>query len=485
MTNQRYEAFKAKDARFDGKFFVGVISTGIYCRPTCRAKLPKEENCTYYHTAASAESAGYRPCLLCRPELAPGIANITTSLAVKAAMVLEKNCGNISDLKTFAERFGCTDRHLRRLFVSEYGVSPIQYLQTCKLLLAKNLLTDTDLSVAEIASTAGFGSMRRFDSLFKEKYKLSPTELRKQVFKGNEHDGTIVLYLGYRPPYLWDEMIDFLSHRAISGIETVKDGEYSRTVHIWTKKHGDIYGWFSVGNRPHRNDLRISISISLLPVLSIVLSRIRDLFDLHCDPDTIYDTLMSMNDIRPGLCREGVRLPGCFDPFEMSVRAVLGQQITVKAAGTLAARMTKAYGKEISTDVEGLTHVFPSPKNILCLKGPIDEHLGPLGITSMRANTILRLAEMFELDHIGHDMYADHEIVVKELMSIPGIGKWTANYIAMRTMGCTDVFLDTDLGIKKALSPLSQGEISKLSEKWIPWRSYATINLWNSLKTTE
>lgn len=478
-----YAAFKAKDARFDGRFFVGVSSTGIYCRPVCRAKLPKAENCTFYVSAAAAEQAGFRPCLLCRPELAPGTAPVdsTVSLAHRAARLLEENCGNGESIEELACRLGCTDRHLRRAFAAEYNVSPVHYLQTCRLLLAKNLLTDTDLSVIDVAMAAGFGSLRRFNDLFKKQYRLAPTALRRQAAGAKRQNSDVTLVLGYRPPYQWRQMLDFLALRAIPGVETIRDGEYLRTVHLVTGEQRHVYGWVRVGHRPQDNVLTVTADSALLPVLTHLLARIRRLFDLYCDPDAVYEVLASMNTIRTDLCTPGTRLPGCFDTFEMAVRAVLGQQITVKAAGTLAARLVEAYGVPIQTEIEGLTNAFPSPEDIIALDGPIDKHLGPLGITKARARTILEIARALAQDDINFNFCAQPEIEMKKLMAIPGIGSWTAQYIAMRAMGWPDAFPHTDYGVKKALAPRTSTEILALAETWRPWRSYATVNLWNSL----
>lgn len=478
-----YAAFKAKDARFDGRFFVGISSTGIYCRPVCRAKQPKAENCTYYSTAAEAEQAGFRPCLLCRPELAPGssITDATANLVYRAARMLEENCGNGQSLDELAGRLGCTDRHLRRVFTAEYNVSPVQYLQTCRLLLAKNLLTDTDLSVLDVAMAAGFGSLRRFNDLFKKQYNLSPTALRKRTSKEKKHNSDVTLALGYRPPYRWEEILNFLAGRAIAGVDTVKNGEYMRTVHLVTAEGKPVYGWIRVGHKSQNNALTITANETLLPVLPQVLARVRHLFDLYCDPDAVYQILSSMNNIRPGLCGLGIRLPGCFNAFEMAVRAVLGQQITVKAASTLAARIVNTYGAPIQTGIEGLTHVFPSPEDILALDGPIENHLGPLGVIAARSRTIYDLARAIVQREIDFDLCAQPEEEIKKLMRIRGIGSWTAQYIAMRAMEWPDAFLETDVGVKKALATYTSKELLEMAEAWRPWRSYATINLWNTL----
>ena len=478
-----YAAFKAKDARFDGRFFVGVSSTGIYCRPVCRAKLPKEENCAFYESAAAAEQAGYRPCLMCRPELAPGAAPIdaTFALARNAARLFEENCGSGRNMEAYVRRLGCSGRHLRRAFAAAFKVPPVQYLQTCRLLLAKSLLTDTDLSVTEVAMAAGFGSLRRFNDLFKTQYRLSPTGLRKQAAGGKRSDGGITVMLGYRPPYEWRQVLGFLAGRAIAGVEAVNDDGYMRTVRCVTGEQKSVYGWMRVGHRPRKNALAVTVSAALLPALPHVLARVRNLFDLHCYPDAVYERLSAMNAIRPGLCVPGTRLPGCFDPFEMAARAVLGQRITVKAAGTLAGRLAKAHGTPVETGVEGLTHTFPSARDIAALGDGIADHLGPLGITRARARTILSLAEKIADGELDFARCIQPEAEIKKLMAISGIGAWTAQYIGMRAMGWPDAFPHTDYGVKKALAPLSENEILKMAEAWRPWRGYATINLWNSL----
>lgn len=481
--NAYYSIFKAKDPRFDGLFFVGVSSTGVYCRPVCRAKLPKAENCTFYDTAAAAEREGYRPCLLCRPELAPGAAPLdaTASLVQRAARMIEDSCGSEQSIPEIAARLGYTDRHLRRAFVAEFNVSPIQYIQTCKLLLAKNLLTDTDLSVIEVAMAAGFGSLRRFNDLFRKRYRLAPTALRRQLKSEKNGQTDITLALGYRPPYEWEKVLDFLALRAIPGVETVTNGEYLRTVRLVAADGKEVFGWIRVGHKERNHTLTVTVDSALLTVLPQVLARIRHLFDLYCNPDVVYEALESMNAIRPDLCVRGTRLPGCFDSFEMAVRAILGQQITVKGARTLAARMVQKYGTPLQTGIEGLTHAFPSPRDIVDLSDPIGDHLGPLGITGARARTIKALAHAIVDGDIDFNQCADPEAESKKLLHIPGIGKWTAGYMAMRAMGWTDVFLHTDYGVKKALASYSPSELLGLAEAWRPWRSYATMNLWNSL----
>lgn len=483
-TRNLYAAFKAHDSRFDGRFFVGISSTGIYCRPVCRVKTPMEKNCTFYPSAAAAESEGYRPCLKCRPELAPGHSSIDAAsrLARRAAAIIEENRLVESSLSELAGKLGITDRHLRRVFAAEFGVSPVQYLQTCRLLLAKNLLTDTRLTVTEVAMSSGFGSLRRFNDLFKSHYKLTPTDLRKRDVhvSGDEYDG-ITIRLGYRPPYRWETLLGFLEGRAIPGVESVRDGTYRRTVDV-SNTGKNVVGWIAVTNLSDKNMVAVTLAPSLLPVLPIVLSKVRQLFDLNCEPSEIDNVLDAMNRFSPGLYVSGTRLPGSIDPFEMSVRAVLGQQITVKAARTLARRLAETFGEKIDTPFEELTSTFPTPRRIASIGNPIEDKLGPLGITALRARSIAALASAMVLGEIVLSPQADPETEIPKLLRLPGIGPWTARYIAMRVLGWPDAFLPTDYGIKKALGDLPEKKIVELSEAWKPWRAYATVNLWNSLQ---
>lgn len=478
-----YAAFKAKDARFDGRFFVGISSTGIYCRPVCKARQPKPQNCTFYSSAAEAEQAGFRPCLLCRPELAPGasIIDATADLAYRAARLLEKDCGRGQSLEELAARLGCTDRHLRRVFAEQYKVTPVQYLQTCRLLFAKTLLTDTNLSIVKIAMASGFGSLRRFNDVFKKHYRFPPTALRNRLSETKKQAADMTLALSYRPPYLWEQMLKFLAGRAIAGVETVKDNAYCRTADLIDAEGNHVFGWVRVAHRPEKNALAVTISDSLLPVVPQVVARIRHQFDLYSEPNIIYEALAVMNKIRPGLCVLGTRLPGCFNSFEMAVRAVLGQQITVKAAGTLAARIVAAHGRSIETPIKGLTHVFPAPGDVLAMGEAVQDNFGKLGVISARSKTIFELARALIREEIDLDLCNRPEDEMKKLTAIRGIGNWTAQYIAMRAMEWPDSFLETDVGVRKALHPHTAREMLQMAESWRPWRSYATFNLWNTL----
>lgn len=287
--------------------------------------------------------------------------------------------------------------------------------------------------------------------------------------------------LPYTPPYRFSEILNFLAGRAIPGVELITTTCYLRTVRVALPDQEEISGWIRVSNAPQKNALSVTLSNALLPATPHIETRVQHLFDLHCNPAPIHATLASMNNVRPNLYTPGTRVPGCFDPFEMVVRAVLGQQITVKAATTLTGRFVQKFGKPLSTTIPELTTLFPLPSDIVALDGPIEGHLGPLGIITTRAQTIRALAQTFVDNSICYNTTAAPETEIKKLTTIRGIGNWTARYIAMRTMGWTDAFLETDAGIKKALAPLSAKEMLKLAEPWKPWRSYASINLWNSL----
>ncbi len=354
-----YRALKARDARFDGRFFVAVSSTRIYCRPVCTVKPPKRENCRFFPSAAAAESSGYRPCLRCRPELAPGNASVdaTSRLAQAAASMMEDRTLDQEGLDTIASRLGITDRHLRRAFGAEFGVSPVEFAQTQKLLLAKRLLTDTALPVTEVAFASGFGSVRRFNALFKRRYRLKPGQLRGQqrgAAPVTAVADVLKFELSFRPPFDWSAVSAFLGVRSIAGVEAVEGGCYRRTVRIPIdgKEHT---GWIAVEMSPKKPTLRVAVSASLAKALPPVLSRVKALMDLACHPAEVGQALGALAKRHPGL-----RVPGAFDGFEMAVRAILGQQVTVAGARTVAGRFAATFGDAIATPFASLTTLFPT-----------------------------------------------------------------------------------------------------------------------------
>lgn len=477
-----YDAFASADPRFDGQVFVGVSSTGIYCRPVCKAKMPKYENCTFFRTAAEAEAAGYRPCMTCRPELAPGLSAVdaSASLARRAASMIRERCTALGGIEAIAAKLGYTGRHLRRAFAAEYGVTPSQYAQTCRLFLAKSLLTDSDLPVALVAEASGFGSVRRFNDAFKGHYRLTPTDLRKRGRSGTTPSGTATVCLGYRPPYRYSELLAFFKSRQLEGVELVDEKSYVRTVRLEGPGGDAVSEWLRVENDPKRNRLVVTMSESLAPCVPQVVARVRSMFDVDCDPQAIAHGLAPLEDVLPGAVREGTRLPGCFNPFETACRAVLGQQISVVAANKLAARVVKRYGTPVETDVEGLTHAFPTPADLLALES-IEDALGELGVIRTRSRVIAQIARALEEGSLDFGPGALATEQVEGLRSIKGVGPWTANYIAMRVLSYPDAFLEKDAGVAHALPDMTPKERLEAAEEWRPWRSYAAVSLWNSL----
>jgi AraC family transcriptional regulator of adaptative response / DNA-3-methyladenine glycosylase II len=476
-----YEIFKSKDARYDGRFFIGIKSTGIYCRPVCKARLPRPENCVYFRTAAEAEKAGFRPCLICRPELAPGtpMQDASSELAAKAAYFIRDNCDSGLSIAELSGGLGCSERHLRRVFKEEYHVTPVEYLQTCRLLLAKQLLTETRLSVIDAAMTAGFGSVRRMNELFRKRYGITPMSLRKKTAAAGRGD-TVSVLLGYRAPYAWEQILDFLKPRAIPHVERVSAGSYERAVRLVSRGGKTCTGTICVTHAENEKALKVEMNESLVPVMPQVISKVRQMFDLDCDPAVIGSRLKSMAKYLPQGFIEGIRIPGCFDAFEMVCRAVIGQQITVKAANTLLGRVAEAYGTAVETNADGPDRTFPEAGEIIAMGDEITENFGRLGVIASRSGAIYSAAlALAEKDGLRLNRAADPETEIKRLMSIRGIGSWTAQYIVMRTMGYTDAFMETDAGTKGTLPDMSGRERVELSEAWRPWRSYAMMELWN------
>ena len=477
-----YAVFASRDARFDGQVYVGVKSTGIYCRPVCSARLPKFENCLFYRNPAAAEAAGFRPCLICRPEVAPGRAPVDArvSLARRAADLLREECASRDGLPHLAARLGYTDRHLRRVFEQEYHVTPAQYIQTCRLLMAKSLLTDSRLTVSQVARAAGFGSVRRFNQLFRERYRMTPTDLRKRRHAAPCEEDIVTVRLGYRPPYRFEELLDFFRMRALEGVERVDGSSYARTARIPLPSGGEARGWIRVTDDPDRHALVVNMSESLIECVSQVCARIRRQFDLDSDPQAVYEGIRSLDDVVPGAAVVGTRVPGCFEAFETACRAVLGQQVTVVAANRFAARIVAAHGTRIDTGREGLELSFPTPGEILALEDA-ESSFGTLGVIKSRTRAILEIARLMQAGELllGPGVIVEEQM--ERLLAVRGIGPWSANYLAMRTLSYPDAFMETDSGVAHALPGLSPRQRATLAERWRPWRSYANVCLWNTL----
>ena len=450
---------------------------GIYCRPVCTVKPPKRENCRFYPSAAAAETDGYRPCLRCRPELAPGNASVdaVSRLAQAAASLMEDCTLDEAGIDSVAAQLGITDRHLRRAFGAEFGVSPVQFAQTQRLLLAKRLLTDTVLPVTEVAFASGFGSVRRFNALFKQRYRLRPSQLRGQQRQHASASGAadvLNFELSFRPPYDWPAVSAFLGARTVAGVESVEGGCYRRSarISVGDKEHR---GWIEVSMSPKKAALRVTLSASLAKALPPVLSRVKALMDLVCHPAEVAQALGAMARRHPGL-----RVPGAFDGFEVAVRAILGQQVSVAAARTVAGRFAVAFGDPIATPFATLTTVFPTAQSIADL--PYGR-IARLGMPGARARTIIALARAVADGELVLMPNADIEATLAQLRALPGVGEWTAQYIAMRSLAWPDAFPHTDLGVMKALGETEAKRVLAAGEAWRPWRAYAVMHLWQSL----
>lgn len=478
-----YQAVLTRDARFDGRFFVAVRTTRIYCRPICRVKTPMRKNCEFFSYAAAAEAAGYRPCKRCRPELAPGtsLMEINSRQARNAAYYIGQDFLSENSLEALAAKLGITDRQMRRAFHEEFGVSPVEFSQTQRLLLAKQLLTDSAMPVTSVAYASGFKSLRRFNALLKQRYRLSPTEFRKQQRKESpQHFAEFSFRLNYRPPFDWDRLLGFLSPRVIPHVEAVQDGRYYRTVQV-TRQNRNISGHLEVRHDADNRMLLVQLSDSLLPICAPVLERLKRLFDLYADPAAISTVLGKLAEQRPGL-----RLPGSFDGFEMAIRAILGQQVSIAAASTLAGRLALRYGEPIQTasgiPYTSLTRLFPTPQKLASANVA---DIGRAGITGQRAKTLIILSRAVAGGALNLEPGSRIEDTVQELHKIPGIGEWTVQYIAMRALSWPDAFPHTDLGVKKALALNHPREILERAEKWRPWRAYATLHLWADLERSK
>src|SRR5262245_30116573 len=474
-----YNALTARDSRFDGVFFVGVTSTGVYCRPICPVKAPKAANCRFFDTPQQAEVAGFRPCLRCRPELAPGNAPVDDAQRIAQLIVQrleEEHVEEQAGLEAIADQFELSSRQIRRIVQKELGVPPIQLLLTRRLLLAKQLLTDTTLPVTDVAFASGFSSLRRFNDAFSLRYRMPPTRLRRAATEGAAAIGdstTSTLQLAYRPPYDWNGVLAFLAARALKGIEWVTADSYARTVRL-----GDARGWIRVTQPGKRHTLLLEFTHSLTPALPALLGRVRALFDLDARPDMISKHLARDRRLAGAVKgNPGMRVPGAFNGFELGLRAVLGQQITVKAATTITCRFVEAFGDPIVTPFAELSRVTPAPARVAAAS--VDD-VAKLGIVAARSRSIIALAEAQRsralcLDGGAHQSPDDS---IKRLTELPGIGQWTAQYIAMRALRWPDAFPKDDVAVRNNLGGVTATEAEALSQPWRPWRSYAVMHVW-------
>ena len=467
----RYRALRSRDARFDGVFFTGVTSTGIYCRPVCPTKTPKVENCRFFGSAATAEKAGFRPCLRCRPELAPQTA--AGAGLVETLMHRLQVKGNMeADVADLVAMSGYSERHLRRQFIAECGLPPVAMLQTRRLLFAKQLLQDTSLPVTDIALSAGFQSLRRFNALFKERYGLAPTAIRQARVAVEDN---ITLRLDYRPPLHWPSMLSYLKFRITPGMDLIQGDEYVRTVQFGPRK-----GWLRLGLGDRPNSLAVTVPLSLAPVLGEVLARVRQVCDLDAHPQAI-DAVLGADPVLRSFveARPGLRVPGAWSPFELASRTILGQQVSVAGANTLMGRLAERFGDKVETPWPELKLVSATAESVAAAS---IADLARVGMPGKRAEGLRALAQALASGQItllpGDDMAA----TMAKLKALPGIGEWTAQYLAMRAMRHPDSFPAGDLGLRKALASgerlPGERETLAMAEAWRPWRSYAALHLW-------
>jgi AraC family transcriptional regulator, regulatory protein of adaptative response / DNA-3-methyladenine glycosylase II len=461
----------SRDARFDGKFFIGVLGSRVYCRSICPAPTAKEKNVRYFPSAAAAAEAGFRPCLRCRPECSPGTpAWLGTPNTVSRALRLIAESGlDDGGVEGLADRLGVGSRHLRRLFIQHLGATPSAVAQTRRLHFAKKLIDETNLPMSEVALSSGFGCVRRFNAAIRKIYKRTPTQIRRlsrQV--GSQPENQYLFRLRYRPPYNWEGMLRFLAVRATPGVESVENGHYRRSVSL-----NGSDGYFDVSLDEDNDALLARVQFGDPRSLFLIVERLRAMFDLNADwaaiaPSLKTDPVLGHRvDSQPGL-----RVPGAWNGFELAVRAILGQQITVKGATTLAGTLARKFGRTLPSPT-GLAYLFPRPEDLA------EADLTAIGLTKSRAATIRGLARAVCEGKVRFEGIVAPEDFLSRLCEIPGIGTWTAQYIAMRALGEPDAFPSGDIGLLRALGLKSTTELERRSEAWRPWRAYATMYLWS------
>ncbi len=448
-----YRAAQARDARFDGLFFIAVRSTRIFCRPVCPARTPLRRNVEFYANAPAAQAAGYRPCLRCRPEVSPDLPvwSGTSATVNRALRLIDEGALDAGSTEDLAERLGLTDRHLRRLFLEHVGVPPVVVAQTRRILFAKRLITETNLPFVQIAFEAGFGSLRRFNEAMRSTYQRNPNELRRFEPPDGAKESAIELKLNYRPPYDWNAFLAFVGPRAIPGLEEVDAASYRRA-------------GIAVRHNAAGNCLIARIEQANAKNLRRLAQQVRVFFDLRANSREIALHLGKSPQLKQVVKKHpGLRVPGCWDGFELAVRAILGQQVTVKGATTLSGRLVARFG--------------PPTAEILA-----DADLASIGLTKARAESLRSFARAVSDGQIRFDGATSSQETIGRMCELPGIGPWTANYIAMRALGDPDAFPASDLGLLKAAGVSSARQLEKLAEEWRPWRSYAAMYLWESLR---
>lgn len=466
-----YAALQVHDPGYDGLFFVGVSTTRIYCRPVCRVRLPQADRCTFYASAAHAEQDGYRPCLRCRPELAPGSfrANALGHTSRSAAEQIRTGLLAHSNTETLMDMLELRPPQFHQIIEREYGVNATELETTQRLLLAKQLFTDTTLKINDIAHVCGFANAHHLDDAFSSRYRLNPLSLRKK--HPDNEDNTLLLRLSYRPPLAWDALIRFLCSRSNPRLSQIQNGAYLQTIDL-----DGCRGWIIAKQAVKQHQIQVQVSPSLLPCLAKLQVRLRRLFDLDACPALVDAHLGDDAVLKPLVANyPGLRIPGTLDIFELGLRAILGQQITVKAATTLFSRFVAAFGKEVETPFPGLDRTRPSADAIAA--APL-QTLIDIGLTGRRAQTVQQFAHAV-VDGTLKPESVHREKITERLLELPGIGPWTAQYIAMRALGDSNAFPASDLGLLRGLQVEKTAELLHRTEKWQPWRAYGAIHLWH------
>ncbi|UCF66812.1 MAG: DNA-3-methyladenine glycosylase 2 family protein [Acidobacteriota bacterium] len=485
-----YRALRTRDVRFDGRFFTGITSTGIYCRPICPARTPRRAHCRFFACAAAAEQAGYRPCRRCRPETSPGTPawQGTSSTVNRALQLIDEGALDEGGVEDLAARLGIGDRHLRRLFDELLGTSPLAVALSRRVHFAKRLLEETLLPAGDVALASGFHNTRRFNAAFRKCFGRTPSEVRRAAEKkaSPASSGRIELRLAYRAPLAWQEMLDYFGPRAIPGVEQVRAGTYRRTVCL-----DDAAGLLEVASDEATGVIVLRAPVAAAPRLAEWVARVRAQFDLSADPAVIDEHLNEDPALAGTQAPPGLRVPGAFDRFELAVRAILGQQITVRGATKLSGRLVRAFGRPFE-DLEngeraqeenaGPCWLFPRAADLARASA---SKMAEIGMPTARAATIHRLSCAVAAGETVLEPAADLDEAVRRLVAIDGIGEWTAHYVAMRALREPDAFPSGDLGLRRALAagakPLSARALSARAEAWRPWRAYAAVRLWYSL----
>ncbi len=472
-----YAASKSRDPRFDGRFFVAVLTTHIYCRPICPVVMPKRENVRFYATAAAARNAGFRPCLRCRPEASPGTPDWQgpSALVARGLHLIDQGVVDQYGVDGLSDQLNVGTRQLRRLFLEHLGASPLRVAQTRRLHFAKRLIDETSMTMSAVAFAAGFSSIRRFNDALRSTYNRTPTELRnlRNRRRTDQIDGCLTLTLSYRPPFDWSSLLEFLRVRTIPGVERVEAGTYQRTVRL-----GDEQGLISVCHSESDNRLLLSLPPNLTAHVLQISERVRNLFDLRADPMAIAEHLRSDPELRPLVdTSPGLRVPGSWSAFELGVRAILGQQISVRAANTLAGRLVDKYGGRLHESAAAAPdRLFPTAGQLAM--APLEE----IGLPSRRAETIREYARAVGDNRLWLKTSVDLETAIRQLTGISGIGSWTAHYVAMRGLGEPDAFPAGDLALRRTIQngrqPQSESSLMARSQVWRPWRAYAAMHLW-------